>query len=169
MPQNKKHTIEARKKIVSDLYLKGYNQYEIAEKIGVSRSQVKHDIKRIHEDWVKIRNSNFDQVKERELSKIDKLEHTYWQAWEKSVEDYKQKSVKASGSGKAKKPDKIERTEKDMLMYGDPRFMAGIERCIEMRCKILGINAPIKTENKVEGLMIMVQSEQQKKLIENAR
>jgi predicted DNA-binding protein YlxM (UPF0122 family) len=168
MPQTKKHQIADRRRKVSDFYLKGYSQYAIADKLGVTRQLIGHDIKTLHKEWSAQNLDDVGKARQRELLKLDNLEQTYWDAWFKSIEDYKQKTVKASGSGKAKKPEKIERTEKDMIAYGNPSFLAGVDRCIERRCKILGIDAPIKTESKIEGVIIQVKNDDQKKLIEDA-
>ena len=40
--------------------------------------------------------------------------------------------------------ESIEKTS--MGQAGDPRFLAGVQWCIERRCKIIGIDAPTKSE-----------------------
>ena len=35
--------------------------------------------------------------------------------------------------------------------YGNPQYLAGIQWCISMRCKILGIEAPQVTEVNLRG------------------
>lgn len=144
MPFSRKHEIQARRREVSLLYLQGKSQLEIAGKLNITQQQVSHDLKKLREVWQHEMASNIDEAKARELAKIDNLEREYWTAWEKSKKDYEQKIVKASGS--AKKANKVERTEKEMIVMGDPRFLQGVQWCIERRCKIIGIDAPERKE-----------------------
>ena len=90
---------------------------------------------------------DINEAKARELAKIDNLETEYWTAWEKSKEDYKQKSTKAKGTGEV--AITLEKTTKEVIVYGDPRFLAGIQWCISKRCDIIGIDAPKQTTMKI--------------------
>ena len=151
MPQNPKHFVLERRHKVSDLYLKGWYQSQIAAELGFTQQQISKDLKAIHEQWIKENVHNIDILKQRELSKIDNMEREYWLAWEKSKEDYQQKIIKAKGTG-AKDPEgkqkvnAVENTTKNMIVYGDPRFLQGIQWCIERRCLIMGIDAPKKQD-----------------------
>lgn len=140
MPMNPKHVILERRNKVSQLYLKGWYQSQIAAELGYTQQQISKDLKRIHEDWLKENTHNIDILKQRELSKIDNLEREYWESWEKSKENYQQKIIKAKGD--KEKASAVERTTKDVIVYGDPRFLQGIQWCVERRCMIMGIDAP---------------------------
>jgi hypothetical protein len=81
---------------------------------------------------------------------------TYWEAWEKSITDYqktnkKMKAKAAKTEGNKTLPSEQEIATMDMISMGNPSYLAGIERCIQLRCKILGIEAPVKTETKHSG------------------
>jgi hypothetical protein len=56
----------------------------------------------------------------KELARLDNLERTYWEAYERSC----QRSETAS-----------EKQQRD----GNPRFLEGIQRCVALRCQILGL------------------------------
>lgn len=170
MPYNRKYVIVERRKRIAELYLKGHYQQQIADTVGVSRRQVGKDLEKINEMWQKECVTSIEKAKTRELMKIDKLEQTYWEAWEKSIKDYNQKIEKQKGkpinldpeSPPTIKTDSLERTKKEVLNFGNPAYLAGIERCIDLRCKILGIHAP--TEVKHSGnlfLELMKKSTQQ--------
>jgi hypothetical protein len=98
-----------------------------------------------------------------ELEKINVLELEYWNVWEKSKADRKKKSIKkkttvASKSITDRKLPVEETTEyndTEMVNMGDPRYLTGIQWCIEQRCKLLGIGAPTKVE--MSGSIILEQ------------
>src|SRR5689334_13916725 len=76
--------LEKRRALVADLYLKGWTQWDIARKVGVNQGQISRDLKALHEQWKESGVRDLDELKRRELVKIDKLERTYWEAWDKS-------------------------------------------------------------------------------------
>jgi hypothetical protein len=105
---------------------------------------------------------DFNEAKARELAKIDKLEREYYAGWRRSCED--EETTRQATKGKvvkrkdeegelvSERPAEVTRTRKGQA--GDPRFLAGVERCIERRCKILGIDAPTRHEIKANNIKI---------------
>jgi hypothetical protein len=118
------------------MYLQGKLQAEIAEELGLSQSTISNDLASLHQEWIKTAVSNFDEVKARELARIDQLEREYWQAWQRSLKNEEtaiQKQIEtAAGLRK-------EAMKKARGQAGDPRFLDGIQWCIEQRLKIFGI------------------------------
>lgn len=110
---------------MSDLYLQGRLQADIASELGLSEATVSRDLKALHKEWLAGSRIGFSKAKARELAKIDRLEREYWEAWKRSRIE-----------GQA----------------GDPRFLAGIQWCIERRCKIMGIDAPTKMDLRINEL-----------------
>lgn len=148
MPR-KKETISAkRRKTIAELYLKGYNQYDIGEKIGITQGAVSKALVVVRKQWQESATEDIKELTLRELAKIDKLEQTYWDAWHKSCLDHQEKTIKAikkksrkkDADLESKKPDSVEQTTKEIKAFGNPSFLAGIQRCVEMRCKLLGID-----------------------------
>ena len=140
---------------ISNLYLCGRLQVDIAEEVGLSVSTVCRDIKALHRDWLKSALVDFDKAKARELAKIDDLERTYHAAWKRSCEDAEtttQKMISAGANPKAKDEKgkepvgRKEMTKTAKGQAGDPRFLHGILQCIDRRCKILGVDAPQRIE-----------------------
>lgn len=126
----------------AEMYLKGTYQHIIAERLGVSKSQINDDLQLIKKRWRESQIIDFNEAKQKELEKIDLLERTYWDAWERSTgEKTKTRTSKAGDSSSAS-------IEKEMLI-GDPRFLQGVERCVDMRAKILGTYAPVKVDGSV--------------------
>jgi len=135
---------------ISDLYLQGWLQADIADTIGVSAPTVSRDLKALQADWLESALIDFNEAKARELAKVDRLEREYWQAWRRSCEDaetIRQEGSRRGEDGSKKLPpvDKVVKTSKGQA--GDPRFLQGVQWCIDKRCKILGIDAPQKLEH----------------------
>ncbi|MGL6120346.1 MAG: helix-turn-helix domain-containing protein [Fusobacteriaceae bacterium] len=133
MPRNNKKIVEERRKRVSDLYLQGYAQYVIAEKVGVTQSQVSYDLKVLQRYWQIQSLENIDSIKQRELKKVDFIENEYFEQWQKSKEV----------------------TENNLAISN---YMQGVERCLELRMKIIGYKPAEKIESKTEitGFNIVV-------------
>lgn len=142
MPRNNKIKIKERYKQVSDLYLQGYAQHVIAEKVGVDQSQVSRDLKVLQRLWQIQSLENIDTIKQRELKKIDFLENEYFEQWQKSKEV----------------------TENNLALT---TYSQGIERCIELRMKIVGYKPAEKIESKTEitGLNIVVSNSESQKIL----
>ena len=128
---------------ISDLYLQGWLQADIATEIGVSAPTVSRDLKALQGNWLQSALLDFNEAKAQQLAKIDRLEREYWEAWARSCEDaetVRQEGGPKSKDGKLLPPDKVVRTSKGQA--GDPRFLQGVQWCIDRRCKILGVDAP---------------------------
>ena len=134
------------RRLIADLYLQGWLQADIAGEIGISPATVSRDIKALQKDWLASALIDFDKAKAGELAKVDRLEREYWQAWARSCEDAETVTEKARASKGSERPDSVEKTKQAKGQAGDPRFLSGIQWCIEQRCKILGVEAPKKTE-----------------------
>lgn len=145
---------ERDQNITTEWYLKGYTTRKIAEIIGkqvgngytTTHKTVSQDIKALLKQWSQERIHDINSQKLIELEKLNKLEQTYWDAWEKSLENHTKVINKAKGTVGSQTPDSQEITETKIIEYGEPRYLQGIERCIDKRCKLLGLDAPIKTE-----------------------
>lgn len=84
-----------------------------------------------------------------ELEKLDRLEHQYWRAWDKSMENMKKKKIRKTG--KVNDTAQMQAEEEDMQQNGEVSFLNGIKSCIELRCKMMGYitsNIDIKSNGK---------------------
>lgn len=139
---------EADLNLITELYTKGRSYREIAFEVNnrhgrkITYQTVSNEIKKLLKEWEKSRNEIIDHQKFVELAKIDRLEKTYWDGYDKSCQPVKKTSTKKKGS--VKQVDNVEMVSNEETRVGDPRFLDGIKWCIEQRCKILGINAPQK-------------------------
>ncbi len=127
---------------IADLYLQGKTQSDIAETVGLDQSQVSRDLAVIQKRWRTDTTINMDEAKQKELSRIDTLERTYWDAWERTLEEKTKTRTEQSKTGEKNGSAKAT-IEKETLL-GNPAYLAGIQWCISERCRILGLYAPAK-------------------------
>jgi hypothetical protein len=131
---------------ITNLYLLGKTQRDIAGIIcedrdySLSQQQISADLSEVQRRWRESSVRDFDELKGRELARIDLLERTYWAAWEESRKRReRRKTGRVSGAAQR---DTAEIVTEDQI--GDHRFLQGIQWCIERRCAILGLDSPTK-------------------------
>jgi len=132
------------RKRTGELYLRGWTQAEIAEELNMSIATICRDIARLHDAWLESSLVDYDEAKAKELAKVDQLEYEYWDAWLRSCENKETETKKAIVVGEA--AERREATKREEGQAGDPRFLTGIQWCINKRCEILGLDAPNRTD-----------------------
>jgi len=132
------------RRLIASLYLRGCLQAEIATEVGLSEATVSRDLKALQQEWHESSLLDIDAAKARELARIDELERTYWQAWKRSCEDAETETARVVETAGGRRRVAQKQTK---CQAGDPRFLQGIQWCIERRCKVLGIDAPEKLEH----------------------
>jgi transcriptional regulator with XRE-family HTH domain len=136
---------------ISQLYLQGEMQADIADALGLSQATVSRALKALQSDWRQSALIDINEAKARELAKIDTLELEYWTAWKRSQEDAESEITKMQGNPPKPNeanplPAKMETQKKREGQSGNPAFLRGIEWCINKRCEILGVDAPVKQQ-----------------------
>jgi hypothetical protein len=127
------------------LYLRGLTQAEIAQHLNVSRQQISYDVKTLQRRWQDSALADFDAKKAAELAKMDELERTYWEAWERSCQAREITTQERTQAGKIPASDaRLKAGVRKEPRDGNPEFLRGVERCIEMRCRIIGAFAAVK-------------------------
>ncbi len=134
--------IERDRAEISSLYIRGWFQTAIATKLGLSQSQISYDLKAIQERWHADTARDLDADKAKELSKLDALEREYWQAWERSqLNKGIAETTKTAASGSASAQEReLTRSEGQV---GNPAFLEGVLKCIDRRCKLLGLDSEV--------------------------
>jgi hypothetical protein len=127
------------------LYLRGLTHYEIAERLKVSRQQISYDLKVLQRRWQESALADFNAKKAAELARVDELERTYWEAWERSCQarevTTQEKTQEGDSPGEeTRRKAGVRKEQRD----GNPDFLKGVERCVELRCKITGAFAAVK-------------------------
>ena len=139
--------VELRRRQIAKLYKKGItNQLQIGEIVGASRVTVCKDLKVLNERWKEITLIDLDVAKGKLLDELNDLKHNYWEAWEQSKEEAKTKTIKAK-SNNTGQPLPSTQTLRTEDQCGDPRYLQGIEKCLQETAKILGLYAPQKMQH----------------------
>lgn len=130
--------------IIAGLYLRGNSIRQIVDEIN-KRSKRKTSIRTVHNDiqtllaeYKEQRIVELEDAQRVELARINEVEKTAWEAWERS----KQRETQTDKSVIGEKSRTESGTTKEETP-GDPRFLQIIMNCIDKRCKILGLDAPI--------------------------
>jgi hypothetical protein len=131
---------EADLEKIALLLLKGKTQREIAQAIGISRELVKYDVAELRSRWKDSALHNFDESKQLELEKANLVEREAWKGWELSLRDAEKRTVERAGTEDGPVRTRVEQQGQ----CGNPRFLETALRCVERRCKILGLDAPTK-------------------------
>ena len=144
----KKSEIARDRRNISRLYLKGAMQAEIAESLGLSQPTISRDLKVLQAEWQAANLNEIDEHKKNELAKIDNLELEYWEAWVRSREKSLSETTEIISKGRDVEKDVggVKRVTRQDEQVGDPRFLSGVQWCIEKRCQIMGLNAPEKRD-----------------------
>lgn len=143
---------QRRKKVVR-LYLEGNSQATIAETVEVDKETISRDLAFIRKEWLSEMVKDFNELKAKELAKIDNLEAEAWEAWRKSAEPVtttrkRTESVRQhqyKGKGRTKGAHQLvpirfhEETTIREGGTGDPKFMEVISWCIETRLRIANL------------------------------
>jgi hypothetical protein len=147
---SKQLAILKRRSTVADLYLQGWTQKAIAEELGVAQPTVCDDLKRIRAEWRDSAVRDFDEARQLELMKLDRIEREAWAAWDQSNKPAQSAVVTGEGNG--------QKTRKSMKnQHGDPRFLDQVNKCITHRRALLGLDAPMQlTEEGADELSVDV-------------
>lgn len=136
---------------VAEMVLTGRTQAEIAAEFGCTRNAVKKLVDELEREWVLRRHAATDLHFGRQLAKLDRLEAEYWNAWRRSQVDYQRRASKSkkrpakamiAADGSIIPTPQSEETEASLVteaQVGNPTFLAGIERVIDQRSKLLAL------------------------------
>ena len=138
--------IDARRVEVARLRLRGHSMQEIAGLLGVSKTSIHDDLVALRAEWRDERVTYTDLERTEQLAKLNEIERESWGAWEFSKRTAEKKVM--TNSKKFGRTKQVTRASQ----HGDPRFLEQIGKCIERRCKILGLDAPEKVaETNADG------------------
>lgn len=140
MAQNSQKIIQERRMRISEFFLRGYCQEQIADKTGVSQAQVSRDLKAISKAWQQTAESNIARVKAQDLMKLRRLERESNEGWARSK--YKI-VIEKDGDGKE--------VEKAIPLDGNPKFLEVVLKVIQRRGEMLGYDAPKQLDHTSGG------------------
>ena len=137
--------------VVAEMYLKGRSMREIGLQIGVSISQVKYDLDAVRKEWREARPAEYSALVDEQLAKIDRLEREAWDAWESSKGVQETTIVATEGTVGDGQQLPRKATIRREQAHGNPAHWENAFRCVDRRCKLLGLDAPTRAEHSGPG------------------
>lgn len=161
-PKQNKRTreqIESDMLFETELFLKGYSYREISERLNkynsdrgfnytITHAGVFKDMQKAMVQWKKERFDNIEEYIQQDLKKLDRLEQTTWEAWEKSCTGKERVKVKKESVSRDKPDDTTLYDEETVneTSSGNPRFLDILLNIQQRRAKLLGYDAPVKVD-----------------------
>lgn len=147
--------IQQRLQIIAPLYRKGWTEREITEEVRKRLDMPKYaystahtDIQRLLKEWQEERLTDTDAKITSEVARLKLVIREAWEAWEKSKEDYHEKTKSQQGLPKVDEQGvQIGIDTIKAMMYdaekrglGDPRYLDIILKAETQICKLLGLD-----------------------------
>lgn len=142
---------EARRTELSRLMRAHPNETQAwyAEQIGLTTAWVCKTVRRIRSDWrIAILRDTNEMIID-ELARLDFVEQEAQEAWERSKKNREETTRRQSGAsagGEARLTAQV----RTRAQTGDPKFLAVILECRAAKRKILGLDAPVKIDARVQ-------------------
>lgn len=114
------------------MYIRGLDHQEMECQLKLSRTQVNEYLQEVRHGWVEHQSAETQHQRALALAKIDYLEATAWEAWDRSCAGAE--SYKTVNDGTKKR---VERNVKDKI--GLPKFLDQVAWCITKRSLLLGL------------------------------
>lgn len=147
--------IQQRLQIIAPLYRKGWTEREITEEVRKRLDMPKYaystahtDIQRLLKEWQEERLTDTNAKITSEVARLKLVIREAWEAWEKSKEDYHEKTKIQQGLPKVDEQGvQIGINTIKAMMYdaekrglGDPRYLDIILKAETQICKLLGLD-----------------------------
>lgn len=146
-------SIRARQKFINgrviQLFMKGISHEGICEIIRtenghpIGANRVQNIVETEITKWSKANPSDISKLRAMEIQKINHLEYTYWKAWEDSIKGQSNVKKIKRAEGEGSKMAVSSQHEEKRGSSGDPRYLKGVEWCIQKRCELLGVDNPV--------------------------
>lgn len=141
-PKRSKIQRERDRLTIAELYLKGWSQQKIADFLELNKSGICRELKKIKQNWKAETIEEHGLYVQQELKRLAMLEAEHWAAWQRSQESRETNSLEKLVSGKdaAGSPvGRLKQNTRSQQQVGDAVFLTGIQRVIDVRCKLLGL------------------------------
>ncbi len=136
---------------IADRWLAGWSHRKIAEEIGVDPSVISYHLeKSIKPAW----KEKLHRGAEIELAKIDNLEAIAWGRMDEEAPMESRETVTEALTEGGTDLELVQRMNTNLRRRNTAGWVAVIEWCIELRCKLLGHFAPTKVKVEEEGLRV---------------
>lgn len=137
------------------MYLRGESISNISLALALPPEEVRVDLRAIRKQWLQSALLDFAEAKARELAKLDEMERAAWAAFEQSKFKKRQAQTAIPGTPTRDNPTPPPIPQRATLYTeddaGDPRYLQLVLSCIDRRCKMLGLDAPVRVTASQES------------------
>ena len=136
---------ELRRTQILELQARGFSQDKIATIVGVGQQYVSAELKAMATSAENQTAFNMDEYRLDTMVKTEIIILEAMDSWRKSKDKYTETITQLiyDGDKAVKKERKVKKGN------GDPRYLEAINKAMERRSKILGLDAPQKVETSV--------------------
>ncbi len=100
---NKKFEVIQRRQKVADFYVQGWTQTAIAAEVDVSQPTICEDLQQILHQWKESAVRDYDEARDIQLQKLDRVEREAWAAWERSQKPIQSAVISGRGGYKSER------------------------------------------------------------------
>lgn len=127
---------------IATLYKRGWNQYELAEKFGLSQPAIWSHIRKMKDKWLEEQAAGIEEIQALQIERILDVMRVAWEAFEKSKgRRVRTTSVREPKDSKdSKMPTKVTRHAEEM--NGDPRYLDKVMWAIEKINQMYQLDKP---------------------------
>lgn len=167
-PEAERARVEARLARVAEMYCGRMTMAAIGAELGVSQVQITRDVQELHRRWKEARGT-FDEAREKELAKLDRMEQEAYAMWELTRgEEAREETQEHAERKKGKRPAKGEEDVREVEIKlvgrtvkfkynskaGSVYWWEQQKWCVEQRCKLLGLY--VEPKEKAATMFVQV-------------
>lgn len=141
------------RRLINDLYLQGWNQTEIADKLGIDQSTVSRDIKTLKAEWVKQRNGLVEEFE----AKYRLIYREAYLAWLRSKEDAETTTQEMIDGGEgAGTGQRLKASTRKEGQSGNPALLAQAQGALKAIREMFGVDAAKAGESDDKPFIVKV-------------
>lgn len=134
---------EADRRTISDLYLQGWNQTDIADKLSIDQSTVSRDIKTLKGEWRKQRNGLVEEFE----AKYRLMYKEAYAAWLDSKKDAVTETQEAVEGDQATGKQRLKVSTRREGQSGNPALLAQAQAALKAIREMFGVDTAQKIEH----------------------
>lgn len=141
-PKRSRIQVERDRLTIAELHLKGWTQQRIADWLGLNKSNICRELKKIKAQWQAETIEDHNLYVQQELRRLAMLEAEHWDAWTRSQQSKEITHFEKLLVGKDESGSPVGRVKQGTRAeqrVGDVVFLNGIQKVIDSRCKLLGL------------------------------
>jgi len=135
---------------ISEMYLRGLHQAEIAHELGVSQKTISNELKILSQDFINSANVNIAERKGWMKAQIELMVRTAWDAWLRSIRQdivTTQDGVLLNGQPTGA----IKVSKKSVNEIGDPRYLEVLIKAFKLYIDMFGMAAAQQLDLTSDG------------------